>query len=283
MNQVVLGIVLDEQDRPIASFLLPRNTADVSTLAPVVERLRTRFGIERARVVADRGMISAVRIADLEKQGIDCILGARARSSTEIRDVVLEDDGVTVPLTIPRQKGETDLALKEVNVGGRRYIVCGNPKVALKDVETRAALLADLEQELKQGDKAQVGNTGYRRFLCAPEGEDFTIDRDKVEADARFDGPFVLRTSLKLSALSVALRYRNLLAMEDSCRASKSLLTARPVFHRTDAAIRGHIGCTFLALVLHRELLDRLAARGGKLPEWRCMIDELFDLSSVEV
>ena len=122
LNQVVLGIVLDERDRPIASFLWPGNTADVTTLAPVVERLRTRFGVERACVVADRGMISAATIADLEKRGIDYILGARERSSTEIRDVVLEDDGVTVPLTIPRQRGETDLAIKEVKVDGRRYI-----------------------------------------------------------------------------------------------------------------------------------------------------------------
>lgn len=298
LNQVVLGIVLDEKDRPIASFLWPGNTADVTTLAPVVERLRTRFGVERACVVADRGMIrpqsglmcrkasaalSAATIAELEKQGIDYILGARERSSTEIRDVVLQDDGVSVPLTIPRQKGETDLAIKEVKVDGRRYIVCRNPEVARKDAETRTALLAGLEQKLKQGDKALVGNTGYRRFLSAPEGEGFTIDRDKVEADARFDGLFVLRTSLQLSALSVVLRYRNLLAVEDSFRASKTLLATRPVFHRTDAAIRGHIGCTFLALVLRRELLDRLAARGGKPPEWRCMIDDLLDLSSVEV
>jgi hypothetical protein len=283
LNQVVLGIVLDEKDRPIASFLWPGNTADVTTLAPVVERLRTRFGVERACVVADRGMISAATIADLEKQGIDYILGARERSSTEIRDVVLEDDGATVSLTIPRQKGETDLAIKEVKVDGRRYIVCRNPEVARKDAETRAALLAGLEQKLKQGDKALVGNTGYRRFLSVPEGEGFTIDRDKVEADARFDGLFVLRTSLKLSALSVVLRYRNLLAVEDSFRASKALLATRPVFHRTDAAIRGHIECTFLALVLRKELLDRLAARGGKPPEWRCLIDDLLDLSSVEV
>lgn len=283
LNQVVLGIVLDEKDRPIASFLWPGNTADVTTLAPVVERLRTRFGVERACVVADRGMISAATIADLEKQGIDYILGARERSSTEIRDVVLEDVGVTVPLTIPRQKGETDLAIKEVKVDGRRYIVCRNPEVARKDAEARATLLAGLEQKLKQGDKALVGNTGYRRFLSAPEGEGFTIDRDKVEADARFDGLFVLRTSLKLSALSVVLRYRNLLAVEDSFRASKALLATRPVFHRTDAAIRGHIGCTFLALVLRKELLDRLATRGGKPPEWRCLIDDLLDLSSVEV
>jgi Transposase DDE domain len=129
-NQVVLGIVLDEQDRPIASFLWPGNTADVTTLLPVVERLRSRFGVERACLVADRGMISAGTIAALEARKIDYILGARERSSKEVRESVLHDDGAAVPLSIPRQKGETDLAVTEVKVEGRRYIVCRNEEGA---------------------------------------------------------------------------------------------------------------------------------------------------------
>jgi hypothetical protein len=282
LPQVVLGIVLDEQDRPIASFLWPGNTADVTALLPVVERLRKRFGVERACVVADRGMISAGTIAALEACKIDYILGARERSSKEMRETVLHDDGAAVPLTIPRQKGETDLAVKEVKVLGRRYIVCRNAEEARKDAETRAKLIDGLQRKLAEGGKSLVGNTGYRRFLAAPEADGFAIDPAKVEADAQFDGVFVLRTSLTLSALAVVLRYRNLLAVEQSFLAAKSLLATRPIFHRTDAAIRGHIFCTFLALVLRKELLDRLAAR-GTVPEWQCIVDDLLELSSVEV
>ena len=108
LPQVVLGIVLDEQDRPIASFLWPGNTADVTALLPVVARLRNRFGVDRACVVADRGMISAATIAALEAQKIDYIPGqafrsrhvnvpkrpgARERSTKEVRETVLHDDG----------------------------------------------------------------------------------------------------------------------------------------------------------------------------------------------
>jgi transposase len=283
LHQVVLGIVLDENDRPIASFLWPGNTADVTTLLPVVERLRSRFGVRRACVVADRGMISAATIAALEAQGIDYILGVRERTLREIRQTVLEDDGVAVPLVIPRQKGETDLAVKNVELAGRRYVVCRNEAAARKDAETRAALIASLERKLAQGDKALVANAGYRRFLAAPAGHGFAIDPDKVAADAQFDGVFVLRTNMKLSALAVVLRYRNLLAVEQSFLAAKTLLATRPVFHRTDAAIRGHIGCTFLALLLRKELLDRLAAHRAPMPEWQHMIDDLLDLSVVAV
>lgn len=283
LNQVVLGIVLDEKDRPIASFLWPGNTADVTTLLPVVERLRRRFGVGRICVVADRGMISATTITAFEAQGIDYILGVRERSSKEVRETVLEDDGMAVPLIIPRQKGETEMAVKEVPLAGRRYIVCRNEEEARKDAETRTKLLADLDRKLAQGDKKLVANAGYRRFLAAPKGRCFAIDPAKVEADAQFDGIFVLRTNMKLSALAVVLRYRNLLAVERSFLTSKAMFATRPVFHRTDAAIRGHIFCTFLALVLRKELLDRLAARSTVLPEWQHIVDDLADLSTVEV
>lgn len=283
LHQVVLGIVLDERDRPIASFLWPGNTADVTTLLPVIERLRSRFGISRACVVADRGMISAATITALEAQGIDYILGVRERGTAEVRSTVLEDDGASVPLTIPRQKGETDLAIKDVRLGGRRYVVCRNEEEARKDAETRTALLANLERQLAHGDKALVANAGYRRFLAAPQGRGFTIDPAKVVADARLDGIFVLRTNTTMSAPQVVLRYRNLLAVEQNFLAAKSLLATRPIFHRTDAAIRGHIFCTFLALVLRKELFDRLATRRGKPPEWQHIVDDLVDLSTVEV
>ncbi len=283
LPQVVLGIVLDERDRPIASFPWPGNTADVTALLPVVQRLRNRFGVERACVVADRGMISAATIAALEARKIDYILGARERSTKEVRETVLHDDGATVPLTIPRQKGETDLAVKEVKTQGRRYIVRRDEEEAHKDAEARAALLDGLRRKLAGGAKSLVANTGYRRFLGAPEGDGFAIDPAKVEADARFDGIFVLRTSLSMAALAVVLRYRNLLTVEQSFLAAKTLLATRPIFHRTDAAIRGHIFRTFLALVLRKELLDRLAARRGAMPEWQCIIDDLADLSAVEI
>jgi hypothetical protein len=283
LSQVVLGIVLDERDRPIASFLWPGNTADVTTLLPVVERLRRRFGVERACIVADRGMISAATTAALEARGIDYILGARERSSKEVRETVLLDAGAAVPLTIPRQKGETDLAVREVKLDGRRYIVCRNEEEARKDAETRATLLAGLQRKLAGGAKGLVGNGGYRRFLAAPDSGGFAIDSAKVEADAQFDGVFVLRTNLSMSALAVVLRYRNLLTVEQNFLAAKAVLATRPVFHRSDAAIRGHVFCTFLALVLRKELLDRLAGGGDNVLEWQCIVDDLLDLSAVEV
>ena len=283
LNQVVLGIVLDDRDRPIASFLMPGNTADVAMLLPVVERLRLRFGVARACIVADRGMISADTIAALETEKFDYILGVRERVSREVRLEVIDDDGAAVPLAIPRQSGLTQLEVKEVSVAGRRYILCRNEERAKQDAQARAELIAGLERKLAQGDKALVANKGFRRFLETAPGDGFSIDRAKVEADARFDGVFVLRTSTRLSALQVVLRYRNLLAVEDAFKTAKALLATRPIFHKTDAGIRGHVFCTFLALVLRKELIDRLAAGRGKTLEWQRIIDDLAELSEIEI
>ena len=241
LKQVVLGMVLDGDDRPFASFLWPGNTADVTRLMPVVQRLRERFGIAQVCVVADRGMISAATIAALEKAGLEYILGVRERSTKEVRTEVIEDDGVAVPLTIPRQKGETQLAIKETTLKGRRYVLCRNEEEARKDAERRAAILAGLERKLTHGDKALVSNKGFRRFVKAVASGNFSIDYDRVAADAKFDGLFVLRTNTRLSALQVVLRYRNLLAVEDVFKTAKALLTTRPIFHKTDAGIRGHV------------------------------------------
>ena len=84
LMQMVLGVVIDADGRPVCTEMWPGNTADVSALLPIVDRLRSRFAIGRVCVVADRGMISAPTIAALEERGLDYVLGARER--TDSRD-----------------------------------------------------------------------------------------------------------------------------------------------------------------------------------------------------
>ncbi len=120
LAQMILALVVDAQGRPICTEMVPGNTADVKVLLPIVERLRERFGITRACVVADRGMISAGTIAALETQGMEYILGARERTSLLVREVVLRDTAPMVPLALERQHGQTQLWVKEVRLGKER-------------------------------------------------------------------------------------------------------------------------------------------------------------------
>src|ERR1700675_3744155 len=131
-----------------------------------------------------------------------------------------------------------------------------------KDAAARAAILTALERQLKKGDKSLVGNKGYRRLLAAPGEEHFAIGRAKAEEDAKFDGVFVLRTNADLSPLEAMLCYKNLWRGERAFRTSKTLFATRTLFHKLDETIRGHVSCSFLALVMKKELEDRIANLG---------------------
>ena len=227
LNQMILALIVDGKGRPICTEMWPGNTADVTTLLPVVDRLRRRFSIGRVCVVADRGMISAATIEGLEARGLDYILGARERSDAIVRKMVLESDTAAfTPLYIEREAGETQLFVKEVKVDGKRYVVCRNEAEAEKDRKDREKIVGALDAQLKKGDKALVGNSAYRRYLRRTPGSKdkhaFEIDAGKLAEEARFDGVFVLRTNAKVTPLQAVLRYRDLLQVEELFRRTKA-------------------------------------------------------------
>ena len=282
LNQMILAVLLDGDGRPVCTEMWPGNTADVGSLVPVVDRLRKRFSIQRICVVADRGMISAETIAELEARGLFYILGVRERGDKLVRELVLDDSAPFVPLVVAKRDKDIDYEAKAVALAGRRYIVCRNREEMKKDAAARAAILAALERQLKKGDKSLVGNKGYRRFLATPDDDHFVIDRAKAEEDAKFDGIFVLRTNTDLSPLETMLCYKRLWMVERAFRTSKSLFATRPIFHKLDETIRGHVSCSFLALVLKKELEDRIANL-GLAGSWPDILADLNSLAETEV
>jgi hypothetical protein len=282
--QMIVGVVIDAAGRPVCSEMWPGNTADVSVLVPIIDRLRGRFAIGRVCAVADRGMICAETIAALEERGLEYVLGARERTDSLVRTVVLADQRPFTPLCIPRASGEeTQLFIKEVQVEGRRYIVCRNEAEAEKDAADRQAIVAALDQQLKRGDKALIGNSAYRRYLrTTSDARAFEIDPGKLAEEARYDGLFVLRTNARITPLQAVLRYRDLIQVEQLFRTAKALMRTRPIYHSSDAAIRGHVFCSFLALILRKEL-DERCRKVGFRPEWGDVLRDLDRLQEVTI
>ena len=283
LPQMILAVLIDGDGRPVCSEIWPGNVADVATLIPVIDRLRQRFAIGRICVVADRGLISAETIAALEARKLLYLLGTRERTDKVVREVVLADTAPCVPLTITKRGHEIDYEAKAVTVGGQRYILCRNHQEAERDAAARVAILASLERQLAKGDKALVGNTGFRRFLKTEGHGHFAIDPTKAEKDAKFDGVFVLRTNTDLDPLAAMLRYKQLWTVEAAFRTAKHLLATRPIFHKLDETIRGHVFCSFLALMLKSELEQRIAALGrdGSWSEIRADLDSLTETEIV--
>jgi transposase len=286
LKQMVVGAVLDGAGRPICCELWPGNLTDVTSLLAVVKRLKDRFAIARVCVVADRGMISAKTIENLESAevGMTYILGARMHNDTTVRDEVLPSSAEFQIVTAAKGKAgdPSPLSVREQWVKGKRYIVCYNEEQALRDAADRKAIVESLKEKLKNGDKSLVGNKGYRRYLKSAGQQHFTIDETKLAEEQRFDGMWVLRTNTTFDAAEVALKYKQLWMVESIFRSAKSLLETRPIYHQVDDTIRGHVFCSFLALVLRKELEMRLEKQGDKL-EWADIKRDLRALQEVEV
>lgn len=282
-KQIVVGMVLDSAGNPICSEMWPGNTADVKSLVPVVDRLKKRFSIANVCIVADRGMISDETKREIDARKWKYILGVRMRRCKEVKTDVLARGGRYQEVTPTRKKSKdpSPLKVKEVWVDDRRYIICLNEEQASKDKHDREMIIESLKKALESGDKALIGNKGYRKFVKAA-GERFSVDEDKIEEEARYDGKWVLTTNMEMSAVDTALAYKQLWMVEDIFRSMKTLLETRPIYHKCDDTIRGHVFCSFLALVMRKALEDRLESNGYSL-EWADIVRDLDALTEMEI
>jgi transposase len=326
-KQLVVGVILDDKGHPLCCEIWPGNTSDVKSLVPIVKRLKKRFRIGQVCIVSDRGMISDEVIEWLESESWPYILGVRMRQQKEVKEQVLSragryrlikineaelkisGQGKSRDIDIERKgngngdkkkgrKAKPPLRVKEVEIEGRRYIVCFNVVQAQKEKKDRVEILKGLSAQLKRGgEKSLIGNKGYRKYVKivgvgvgVGEGEGevkgkskgFEIDLEKVKSEARYDGKWVLRTNTNYDAAEVALKYKELWMVEQIFRSLKSLLETRPIYHRVDETITGHVFCSFLALVLIKELQERMNIKGYDF-EWYDVLRDIGVLEEVEI
>jgi len=239
LRQVIVGAVLDAQGRPIGSETWPGNATDVKALLPVVRRLRERFGIRCMCLVADREMISAETIAELEALGVDYILGARECGDKE---VPRDNQGERTSSRSSRNKEVREIVLTDskpmVPRGPPSSTVCAR-RCSRATSSWSAPGLSSLPCHASRGALRDRCQTSSRRR--------------PLRLDPRFDGIYVLRTNSKLPLLSVALAYRQLWKVEAIVRSAKAIPETRPTYHHSDNTIVGHLFCSFLALILRKE------------------------------
>jgi len=282
-NQMIVGAVLDSNGKPICCEMWPGNTTDVKSLIPVTDRIRKRFGVGDCCLIADRGMISGKTLDELRDRQMLFILGARMRKVREIKFDVLSRGGRyrEVHPEGKFSKNPSPLQVKEVNLGEKRYIVCLNTRQARKDAADREAIIASLEEKLQTQPKSLIGNKGYRKYLRLDRGH-LRVDKKKIEEDARFDGKWVLLTNTNLPAEDVALKYKELWQVEQVFRDIKTVLETRPIFHQRNETITGHVFCSFLALMLLKELERRLGLKGYDF-EWADIKQDLQSLQEIKI
>lgn len=285
LKQMIVGMAVDVEGRPICCEMWPGNTADVTTLLPIVKRMRERFRIREITIVADRGMVSQATLEAFENSDppVRYIVGVRMRRQKEVNLSVLGSRARWFESVPERSKAKdrAPLKVKEVWVEDRRYVVCLNEEERRKDAHDREAIVAHLKEQLRNGDKSLVGNKGYRRYLKVEGSGHFVIDEKQVKAEEHYDGIWVLRTNTVHNAETVAHVYKALWAVEDIIRTAKSILETRPIYHKCNETIRGHVFCSFLALLLKTELERRMKFADLQC-EWAQVLRGLEALQQVE-
>jgi hypothetical protein len=266
--QIVFGLLCAADGCPVAVEVFEGNTADPSTLAAQVDKLKTRFNLTRVVLVGDRGMITSARIeADLKPAGLDWVSALRAPAIRK-----LAEDGGPLQLSLFDDRDMAEIASPDFP--GERLVVCRNPDLAAERRRKRGELLAATEKDLARikvavqrqrkplrGQDAiglKVGAVlGKRkmakhfRLAITDTSFDFTRIQEAIEAEAALDGFYVLRTNLPADSLDAAATvraYKSLAKVERAFRTIKTVeLEVRPIHHRLAGRVRAHVFLCMLA------------------------------------
>jgi transposase len=279
--QIVYGLLCTREGLPIAVEVFDGNTADPSTLSGQIEKVKDRFGVSRVVLVGDRGMITSARIRDdLRPANLDWITCLRAPA---VQALAVENGPLQLSLFDDRDLAE--ISAPEL-FPGERLIVCRNHDLATERARKREDLLAASERDLARieaqvrrksvarRDAAEIGlavgavlnkRKMAKHFVVTIRDGHLSWQRrlDQIEAEARLDGIYVIRTSVPadhMAAAETVQAYKDLSRVERAFRSLKSVdLDIRPIRHWTADRVRAHVFLCMLAYHVEWHLRQVLA------------------------
>jgi transposase len=253
-KQVVIGLLMTRQGIPVAHQVFPGNLHDSKSFAMVIDDLKKRFSVNKVILVGDRGMVSEANLAHIRELGMEYVVGVKLRKSNHAQELL--------SIRGRFKKVRKNLEVKSKEIGGETYVLCYNPEAAARDEASRKAVLENLEKKLNRlGPAGLVKNRAYSKYLTIEKAA-ARIDERKVEEESKYDGKYGIRTNSKLTPEEAALVYKELWRVEQAFRNLKTDLDLRPMYHRRESRIRGHILVCFLALVMESYLALKLREFG---------------------
>ena len=277
--QIVYGLLCAADGCPVAIEVFEGDTGDPRTLAAQIDKVKTRFGLERVALVGDRGMITQARLdAEIAPAGLDWITALRAPA---IRTLV-EAGALQMSLFDQRDMA----AITSPDYPGERLIVCRNPDLARERTRKREDLLAATEADLAviaaavrrarnplRGEAEIALKVGAvitrhkvaKHFELSIGEATFSFHRktEAIAAEAALDGIYVVRTNLPKKLLDDAATvgaYKSLARVERAFRSLKTVdIHLRPIFHWTTPRVRAHVLLCMLAYHVEHHMRARLA------------------------
>lgn len=269
--QIVVGLLVDRTGFPLEIGCFEGNTAETTTLVPIITAFRSRHGLTDTPMVvaADAGMLSAANLAALDEAELGFVVGSRMTKAPGDLESHFQwngdafADGQIIDTVTPRH-GNT-----KVNDTNKRVEPIWNPgdhPEAWRAIWAYSAKRARRDQKTlyAQETRAKAVISGERkvkatRFVKTHAGQR-TLDEASLARAQSLVGLKGYVTNLDntvMTATEVIAKYHDLWHVERSFRMSKTDLQARPMFHRTRDAIEAHLTIVFTALAVAHCMHER--------------------------
>jgi transposase len=286
--QVVLSLLVNAEGRPIGFDLFEGNTYEGHTLTEAILKLKTKYQIKKAIIVADRGINSGLNLNKIKEHDCEYIMGCRIKNtSKEMQAQILDmakyeiiDTGDEKEVLKYRVINYTKIIRENKKVVGRieeRIICTWSSKRARKDQVDRERLVRKAKEML--ATNVLENKRGAKKYIKTNKQDEANLDEDKINRDSEWDGFYAIETSDKnISPENIMIAYHQLWRIEESFRLLKNHFETRPIFHWTPPRIKGHFILSYIAFLFERTLELELV-KGG-LPSSPQMIRDA--LSSME-
>jgi len=291
-GQVLLALLVTEEGLPVGYEVFSGNMYEGNTLALAIEKLKDKYGITEAVIVADSGLLSEKNIKLIKDSGFQYILGARLKNlSKKWQDTILENtefETHTIYINDEKDKEKDVVKIKDYdytvkakteaekadeaeveNEVEERLIISHSFSRAKKDESDREKALVKLIAKLEKSKKPTdlISNFGYKKYLKIDGTTSVSVNQDKVDEAKLWDGlhgVFTNTNRSELDAFAVFRQYHGLWQVEESFRINKHDLRMRPVFHWTPDRVKAHIAVCFVAFSLVRFLQHQIKQETGE-------------------
>ena len=290
---VQMGLFMDHDGFPLAMCIEPGNTAETSTLKPMEQILKDKFGLSKLVVCTDGGLssyenrkndsvgersfITVQSLKKLKQHLQDWALDSKgwhiAGSDEEYDISTLDSKEYYETLFYKERWDPTPMSTGETL--NQRIIVTFSFKyqeylshVRERQVTRAAALLAKGQGATSKKKSPNDAKRYIKAEYVTPDGElaqtaSYSLNQEMIDQEARFDGFYALCTDMHDPAPAIIKLNGGRWIIENGFRIMKTDFDARPVYVRRDDRIKAHFLTCFLALLIYK-YLEKKVNRGGK-------------------
>ena len=274
-SQVILALMVTQFGLPLGYEVFPGNSFEGDTLDQALDKLKNKYKIEKVVFVADSALISKKNIKKLNDAKQKFIIGARIKNmDKQITQKILNKKAYQKTSNVVDSKGKTNDALTYQTIDiekdqiALKLIVSHSPRRQRKDQHDRQKAIDSLMKKIEkdQSLKGLINNYGYKKYIQMEGESNYSIDKEKIEQDAQWDGLHGMITNIENPEVNTILsQYKGLWQVEETFRVTKHDMKVRPIYHWTPRRIKAHIALCFIALTCIRTLEYQVRIQYKKL------------------